>query len=89
MLGNSSSQAKSGRKINVNQAKPGDLLIFGRNGKVVHVAIVAENKRNKLEIIHSSSSRGVVRQDITKSEYWQKRLMYAVDVFDSRNATSE
>lgn len=73
----SDAQARQGRKIKLKSALPGDLLFFGKRGKVSHVAIVTENTGTRMKVIHSTSSKGVVEQDITHSDYWQSRLLFA------------
>lgn len=74
---NSGAQAKQGKKIRTVAAQPGDLLFFGSRGKVSHVAIVTQNDVNGLKVIHSTSSKGVIEQNITHSDYWQSRLLFA------------
>lgn len=78
----SRAQAKQGKRINLKYCKPGDLLFFGGKGKVTHVAIVTENSKNVLKVIHSTSSKGVIEQDISDSDYWQSRLLFARRVLD-------
>ena len=79
---NSRAQAKQGKKIRTVVAKPGDLLFFGSRGKVSHVAIVTQNDASGLKVIHSTSSKGVIEQNITDSDYWQSRLLFARKVLD-------
>jgi len=74
---NSRAQAKQGKKIRTKAAQPGDLLFFGSRGKVTHVAIITQNNSNGLKVIHSTSSKGVIEQNITHSDYWQSRLLFA------------
>jgi len=75
LLGSSMSQAKQGRPVTVSQAKPGDIVYFqNSNGRVNHVAVVVENTAEGLEVIHATTSRGVVRDNVTKSSYWAPRL---------------
>ncbi len=78
--GPSYKQAKQGRKKSMNELKEGDLVFFGSGRKVSHVAIVANVDRNKIEVIHSTSSRGVVLDDISNSQYWKKRYLFGRDV---------
>jgi hypothetical protein len=75
LLGSSMSQAKQGRAVAVKDAKPGDIVYFeNSNGRVNHVAIVTSNSSEGLEVIHATTSRGVVRDNVTKSSYWAPRL---------------
>ncbi len=76
----SSAQAQQGRKIPVNQSKKGDLIFFGTAGKVSHVAIVLSNTGEGITVIHSTSSKGVIVQNVSKSSYWKPRILFARDV---------
>lgn len=78
--GPSYEQARLGKKKKLDEVKEGDLLIFGKGSKVSHVAIVAARDSQSLQVVHSTSSRGVVVDDIAHSDYWKKRFLYAKDV---------
>lgn len=80
---NSASQAKYGKRKAPLQGKPGDLLIFREGGKVKHVGMIVDNNRYTLKMIHASSSRGVIIEDVMNSSYWKKRMAYAVSVLGS------
>jgi len=71
-------QAQKGTKITQGAAKAGDLLFFKLNkkGKTSHVAMVVSNDENGMEIIHSTTSKGVMQENIGNSKYWQEKLMY-------------
>lgn len=75
-------QAKKGKQKSIRELQKGDLVFFGKNNKVSHVAIVAVANKNKLEVIHSTSSRGVVIDDIASSDYWKKRYLFGRDVLN-------
>jgi cell wall-associated NlpC family hydrolase len=62
------------------EARPGDLVFFGKGKNVQHVGIVASRSAKSLFMIHSSSGRGVLKEDAMASEYWKKRVLYAVDL---------
>ena len=79
----SSTQSTKGKRITPKQADPGDLVFFGANGRVGHVALVTHNTGNALTVIHSTSSRGVRKDEIYGSEYWNSRLLWVVDTFDT------
>lgn len=72
----SRSQATEGQKIRPEQARPGDLVFFrrSRNGSVFHVAMVVDNSKNGLEVVHSTTSRGVIQENISRSGYWKPLL---------------
>ncbi len=76
----SSLQAKKGKNVNLKWVKKGDLVFFGRGGKISHVALVLNNKKDGIYVIHSTSSRGVVVENISKSSYWKKRIMFARNI---------
>jgi len=71
-------QAQSGSRIKPAQAQPGDLLFFGKGRKMQHVGIVVSNNGRSLQMIHASTSRGVVIEDVYASDYWSGRLKFAV-----------
>ncbi len=78
--GSSKQQSKQGRQKSMKSLKKGDLVFFGKKNKVSHVAIVASVSNNKIKVIHSTSSRGVVIDDISSSDYWQKKYLFGRDV---------
>lgn len=77
----SKTQAKQGKKIKIKDAKPGDLLFFSHDGKSIgHVGMVFKNQKDGIYMIHASSKRGVVIDNISKSKYWKSRLKMARSV---------
>ncbi|MEM8523688.1 MAG: C40 family peptidase [Bacteroidota bacterium] len=80
----SKDQAAQGRKIVVRNAKPGDLIFFSKSGRIFHVSIVASNKNGQLMVIHSTSSRGVVIDNITNSKYWYPKIHSVRDISQIR-----
>lgn len=72
-------QSKLGSKIHWSSAKAADLLFFSteENDKIDHVAMVVKNDGDQLWIIHSTTSRGVIEEDLLASTYWNKRLKMA------------
>lgn len=73
-------QAKEGKPVPLNKVKPGDLIFFGKNGKVTHVAMVVSNTSEGITVIHSTSSKGVMVQNISVSSYWKPKILFARDV---------
>ena len=73
----SSEQARHWQKKSVKDAVVGDLIFFGTGNRVTHVGLVAERTRNTLVMIHSSSSKGVRRDEVLNSPYWKSRLLWA------------
>jgi len=76
-------QARLGKKVALKKAKPGDLVFFGKGGKVNHVALIIRNSSEGLEVIHSTSSRGVIQENLSKSSYWKSRILYARNIIGS------
>ena len=73
-------QAKCGKTVSLDHAKPGDLIYFGQKGHIHHVGIISVNQKSNLSIIHSSSSQGVIEENILKSDYWIKRIKLIKDL---------
>jgi len=73
-------QATQGKKKSLKSLEPGDLLFFSSKGRIFHVAIFEKEENGKFWMIHSATSLGVVRQDISNNNYWKKRLKFARDV---------
>lgn len=78
--GSSASIGHKGMRVPILSAQPGDLLFFGVKGKIHHVGMVVKNVDDQLLMIHSSSSRGVVIENVWDSAYWRKRLLFAKDI---------
>ena len=76
MGSSSATQENQGNTISKKEAQPGDLVFFRRSkgGRVFHVAMVLDNNRGDLTIIHSTS-RGVVIDRIEDSSYWRSKVM--------------
>lgn len=74
-------QVSKGRKVKRKDLAPGDLIFFQRKGKgkgkVSHVAMVVELKNNELVIVHSTSSKGVIFEDLNSSAYWKSKYFVA------------
>lgn len=62
------------------KSNTGDFVFFGDRNKIDHVAIVEENKNDELWVIHSTTQRGVYRENVLVSPYWKKRILFAVDL---------
>ncbi len=53
-------QYEFGKRVNLDEAKPGDLIFFGKSKKITHVGIYVGDRT----FIHASSSKGVMIQDL-------------------------
>lgn len=68
-------QVKDGVAIRKKEVAPGDLVFFARGGTVFHVAlVVAYDGGDQMEVIHSTSSKGVIRQEILNNSYWAPKI---------------
>lgn len=76
----SSAQAQQGKKIPVEKVKAGDLIFFGKRKKVTHVGLVLNNTKEGITVIHSTTSSGVIVQNVTQSKYWKPKILFARDV---------
>ena len=70
----STEQFKEGTQIPVALARKGDLVFFGDKKNVSHVAMVVSNDDKGLVVVHSTCSRGVIKENITESAYWKPKL---------------
>lgn len=75
-------QAQQGREIPLALVQPGDLIFYQRNAKdgIFHVSVVVENTGKEIRVIHSTTSRGVIVEDILASTYWKPFIFSARDV---------
>lgn len=75
-------QEDEGKRINLDDAQAGDLIFFRKsnNGSVFHVALVVSQSPGNLTVIHSTSSRGVIMENVYASSYWRTKIMSARDV---------
>ncbi len=84
LRGGSSDIASVGLLKNTQQIEVGDVVFFGerRHGKlkINHVGIVAHSSEKELVMIHSSSSLGISKEDILKSDYWKSRFLFVKDI---------
>jgi hypothetical protein len=76
----SSAQATQGEEVSLATVLPGDLIFFGRRGHVTHVALVVRRTEEGIFCVHSTSSRGIMVENISTSNYWRPKIMFARDV---------
>lgn len=82
LAGGSHDIAKTGKHKPKEKLIPGDLVFFGNKERISHVAIVSDVDDGKLEVIHSTTSAGVKKDNILHSEYWESRFLFGMDVID-------
>lgn len=70
--------SKTGRVINKNDIRKGDLIFFKTNGKseINHVGLVVDVDDDEIKFIHSSSQLGVIISS-TKEPYYGKSFAQA------------
>lgn len=77
----SAKQATEGRPVSLDRAQPGDLIFFGENAKnIQHVALLVKRSSDGLTCVHSTTSRGVIVENVSKSSYWKPKILFARDV---------
>jgi cell wall-associated NlpC family hydrolase len=77
----SAAQSKEGKAVDLNKVLPGDLVFFSQDGsKVSHVALVVSRGKDGIVCIHSTTSRGVIMENISTSSYWKTKILFARDV---------
>lgn len=77
----SSKQATEGRSVPLERAQPGDLIFFGESAsRIQHVALLVKRSSDGLTCVHSTTSRGVIVENVTKSNYWKPKILFARDV---------
>ncbi len=74
MASSAHEQAAKGDSISTELAEKGDLIFFSNQKRIVHVGIITSNKKDQLMVIHSTSSKGVIEENILKSDYWLRRM---------------
>lgn len=81
----SSAQSTEGVSVALNAVQPGDIIVFGRNARdIQHVALVVERSQAGIVVVHSTTSRGVIRENISTSTYWKPLILGARDVIGRR-----
>ena len=68
------SQLAESKQVKIESADKADLVFFGSDGKITHVGLVISEKGNELEMVHASTSKGVITTNIIQSSYWNPKL---------------
>lgn len=77
----SARQATEGRQVPLERAQPGDLIFFGQDkNHIQHVALLVRRANNGLVCVHSTTSRGVIVENVSQSNYWKPKILFARDV---------
>lgn len=84
MNASSATQANQGTSISQTKLLPGDLVFFKRANEknIFHVSIITEIDEHNIWVIHSTSSKGVIKQNIMTSNYWRDKIYTFRNVID-------
>ncbi len=73
-------QSKMGSRVGINELEKGDLVFFKTlkgKGRITHAGLVTDaRKKDRIMIIHASSSRGVMEVNLM-SDYYRKAFVKA------------
>jgi len=78
--GSSSFMSTLGRAIDLDKARPGDLIFFKNKGQVSHVSFISKVTPKSIWVIHSTSSKGVIEEDILASSYWKTKIFKVISL---------
>lgn len=70
----SADQYSDARKVKKRSVQQGDLIFFSNGSGVSHVGIVISKKGEPVQMIHASTSKGVIITDVDTSSYWVNRV---------------
>jgi hypothetical protein len=75
----SAQQSLQGEPVKLKEVQTGDLIFFRRSSRsrISHVAMVASNTEEGTLIIHSTTHRGVVIDNLMRSAYWRPKIYTA------------
>lgn len=78
-------QALLGKKVKMNEVKPGDLIFFTKDKKskeITHVGLVTSVKNGEIVFINATTKKGVMESKLSE-EYWRIRYWGARRVIKS------
>lgn len=73
-------QAGFGDYTALQDVRPSDLIFFGNRKSITHVAMVVRRSEEGIFVVHCTSSRGVIVENITQSHYWSPKIVGARNV---------
>lgn len=74
--------ATRGKRIDLSQVRPGDLVFFITSrdkSRINHVGLVIKNKDNDIRFIHATTSKGVLISSM-KENYWDHAFVQARNI---------
>jgi len=69
-----SGQLSESKQIKLENAEKADLVFFGSDGRISHVGLITSAKGTELEMVHASTSKGVILTNVVQSTYWNPKL---------------
>ena len=78
--GSSDHLSRKAAGIPVQSALPGDLIFFRKNNQVFHVSIITKLTSDAIWVVHSTSSKGVIEQNIKASTYWEPKVYKVISL---------
>ena len=76
--GSAANMYSKGTTIPLHKASPGDLIFYKKDGRIFHVSIISRKEKGKLWVVHSTTSRGVIEEDVLASLYWKPMIYKTV-----------
>ncbi len=73
-------QSTQGYSIKLRDSQKGDLLFFRHSSKINHVGMVISNKKGTIQMIHVSSSKGVIITHLNENNYWWNKFTKAKSI---------
>ena len=70
-------QSVLGESVSLTEVRPSDLVFFGSRNRVKHVALVVSRNADGITVVHCTTSRGVIVENITQSHYWSPKILFA------------
>jgi len=69
-----SDQYQQSQKLKRKNIQKGDLVFFSNGSGVSHVGIIVSNNGSEIQMVHASSSKGIIVTNVDQSSYWSQRL---------------
>ncbi|MCO4814569.1 MAG: C40 family peptidase [Flavobacteriales bacterium] len=67
-------QYHQAEKLKRKNIQKGDLVFFSNGSGVSHVGIIVSENGGDIQMVHASSSKGIIVTNVDKSSYWSQRL---------------
>ena len=67
-------QYSQSQKLKRKNVQKGDLVFFSNGSGVSHVGIIVSDNGGDIQMVHASSSKGIIVTNVDRSSYWSQRL---------------